>query len=255
MGWAARRNQERSVKPEGWNPTAIIQARMGSSRLPGKTLMLIDGKPTLERVVERVRRSEEISQVVVATSDLAKDEPIIDLCDRLGVDWYRGSESDVLSRYLEAAEHFQADPIIRVTADCPLIDPSILDALVRMHRKNGGAFTANNLPPLTFPHGLDAEVFTLEMLRSAAQQTGEDYDYEHVTQWMRKQPGLARLSLGDHEGTTVDLHDVRITLDTRDDLTVIRNIYVALRQKEFITTQDVLWLIERRPELARLATA
>ena len=230
-----------------WNPTCIIQARMGSTRLPGKTLMRIALKTTLERVIERVKRAGEITQIVVATSELDQDEPIARLCDALEVDWFRGSELDVLSRYREAAEHFDADPIVRVTADCPLIDPGVLNQLVRLYHDNPGCFVTNNLER-TFPHGLDAEVFSLAMLRQATEQTGEDYDAEHVTGWMCRQPGAVNLKLEE-----VDLSGVRITLDTRDDLTLMRQIYHALGKKDFITTRDVLWLLERRPDLARLA--
>jgi spore coat polysaccharide biosynthesis protein SpsF len=230
----------------GWNPVCIIQARMGSSRLPGKTLMLIDGKTTLERVVERVRRAKEIKNIVIATSDEPQDDAIISECERLGVDWFVGSESDVLMRYFEAAEYFKADPIIRVTADCPLIDPGVLNALVRAYAASDGAFVTNNLEK-TFPHGLDAEVFSMDMLGQAITQTGDDYDAEHVTQWMRKQPGAVNLA------APVNMSHIRITLDTKDDLTAIRAIYRALKDKEFISTADVCWLLDRRPELASLA--
>jgi spore coat polysaccharide biosynthesis protein SpsF len=230
----------------GWNPVCIIQARQGSSRLPGKTLMLIDGKTTLERVVERVRMAKEIKNIVIATSDEPQDDVIVEECERLGVDWFVGSESDVLMRYFEAALHFRADPIIRVTADCPLIDPGVLNALVTTYRENPGAFVTNNLEK-TFPHGLDAEVFSFGMLVTASLQHPEHYDAEHVTQWMRKQPGAINLE------APVNMSHIRITLDTRDDLTAIRAIYRALKDKEFISTADVCWLLDRRPELASLA--
>ncbi len=243
MGRAARAKR---AKLGPWNPTAIVQARMGSTRLPGKVLMRLAGKTTLERVVERVRSAAEIRQIVVATSDLERDDAIEYECDALGVDWFRGPEEDVLARYLEAAEHFGADPIVRVTADCPLIDPGVLNALVRLYRENVGAFVANNLER-TFPHGLDAEVFSLVMLRRAAEQTGENYDAEHVTGWMCRQPGAVNLK------APMDLHGIRITLDTQDDLTAIRAIYRAFPGKEYVSTADVVWLLQRRPELARLA--
>ena len=243
MGRAARAKRS---KVGTWNPTCIIQARMGSTRLPGKVLMRLAGKTALERVVERVRLADQIKQIVVATSELEQDDAIEAECDGLGVDWYRGSEEDVLNRYLETAEHFGADPIVRVTADCPLIDPGVLNALVRLYHDNPGCFVTNNLEP-SFPHGLDAEVFSLAKLRLATQQTGEDYSAEHVTEWMRKQPGAVNLKL------PVDLHRVRITLDTRDDLSLLRAIYRAYGSLPYVSTKDALDLIERRPELARLA--
>jgi spore coat polysaccharide biosynthesis protein SpsF len=222
--------------------TCIIQARMGSTRLPGKALKVIAGKTVLARVVERVRMASEIEQVVVATTDQAQDDAIVAACEELGVDWSRGPEDNVLKRYLGAAEHFEADPIVRVTADCPLIDPGVLNALVRTHRDNPGFFVANNLER-TFPHGLDAEVFSLAMLREAAEH-GPD---EHVTQWMREQPNVINLR------APADLSNIRITLDTKDDLTAIRAIYRAFPGKDLITTADVLWLLQRRPEIAALA--
>lgn len=219
---------------------------MGSTRLPGKTLMFLSGKTVLERVVERVRRADELKQIIVATSDTEQDDQIKALCDSIEVDWYRGPELDVLARYAETAEYFDADPIVRVTADCPLIDPGVLNQLVRLYRQNVGAFVANNLEP-TFPHGLDAEVFSRAMLRLAADQVDEDYDAEHVTQWMRRQPGAVNLKC------PVNLHHYRITLDTREDLTLMRAIYRALGSLPFVTVRDALELIDRRPELAKLA--
>jgi spore coat polysaccharide biosynthesis protein SpsF len=209
--------------------------------------MRIAGKTALERVVERVRRAEQIQQIIVATSDLEQDDVIEAECDALGVDWYRGPELDVLARYLEAAEHFDADPIVRVTADCPLIDPGVLNALVRAYHDNPGVMVTNSLER-TFPCGLDAQVFSLAMLRQAAQQPPEEYDAEHVVRWMLKQPGAINLT------APVDLHHVRITLDTKEDLRVLRDIFHSFKDKDFITTADVLWLFERRPDLSRLAS-
>lgn len=219
---------------------------MGSTRLPGKVLKRLGGRPVLERVVERVRACTEIEQVIVATSELDQDGPIVDLCDMLRVDWYRGSEPDVLARYLETAEHFGADPVIRVTADCPLIDAGVLSQLVRLYHEHPGSFVANNLEP-SFPLGLDAEVFPLAMLREAAAQTGDDYDAEHVTQWMRRQPGAVNLKC------LVQLHHYRLTLDTPDDLTLLRAIFRAYGRYPYVTVKDAIELIDRRPELAKLA--
>lgn len=246
LGQARRhaRSRERARR-NSWTATCIIQARMGSTRLPGKTLARIAGQTTLERVVERVKLAESIKQIVVATSDLEQDDLIVDACNQMGVDWFRGAELDVLSRYLEAASYFEADPIIRVTADCPLIDPGVLNALVRSYHGHGGAFVANNLEP-SFPHGLDAEVFSLDMLRLAANQTGEDYDAEHVTGWMRRQSGAINLK------SPVDLSHIRITLDTQADLDLMRAIYRALSGQPTITTRDVLDVIERS-DLCRFA--
>lgn len=234
------------VYPSDWNPTAIIQARMNSTRLPGKVLKLIDGKTTLARVVERVRLAKEIKHVVVATSDEPQDDAIVAECEDIKVDWFRGSEPDVLMRYMECAEYFKADPIIRVTADCPLIDPGVLNALVTAARENPGCFVANNLEK-TFPHGLDAEVFPFAMLGDAFAQVEDGYDAEHVTGWMRKQPGALNLRCPD------DLSHVRLTLDTEDDLSVIRAVYRALGSLPYVSTRDVVDLIYRRPELAHLA--
>lgn len=250
MGRAARAKR---AKVGAWNPTCIIQARMGSTRLPGKVLMYLAGKTALDRVVERVRLADEIKQVVIATTELEQDNPIVDFCEALreqdiDVDWFRGPELDVLARYLETAEHFDADPIIRVTADCPLIDPGVLNSLVRLYRANVPAFVTNSLHR-TFPLGFDAQVFSLDMLRQAAQQTGEDYDAEHVVRWMMKQPGSFNLV------APANLSNIRLTLDTREDLRLLRDIFHSLDDKPVITTADVLWLLDRRPELAKLAGA
>lgn len=224
----------------------IIQARMGSYRLPGKSMMHLAGKPCVQRVVERVRMADKVDEVVVATSSLEQDDVIAHLCETNGYSLYRGSETDVLARYYEAAVHFGGDRVMRVTGDCPLIDPGVLNALVSLHEANPGAFVSNNLER-SFPLGLDAEVFSILLLEQATKQTGENYDHEHVSQWMRALPGHVNLR------APVNLSNLRLTLDTRDDLTLIRAIFRAFATKKFVTTADVLWLLKRRSELAKLA--
>lgn len=223
--------------------TAIIQARMGSTRLWGKSMAVIVGKPCLQRVIERVQLATKIEQIVVATSEEPQDDVIHYLCEKLRVNCFRGSETDVLHRYVGAADAFDANPIVRVTGDCPLIDPGVLNALVDAYSSNFGHFVANNLER-SFPLGLDAEVFSRELLGQA--QIAEDYSAEHVTEWMRRQPDCINLRAPE------DLSGIRLTLDTRDDLTAIRAIYRSFTSKKYVSTADVLWLIERRPEIAAL---
>ena len=163
------------------NTTAIIQARMSSSRLPGKVLLDIAGQPMLVRMVERARRARSIEQVVVATTTDPSDDPIEQLCAERGYDCFRGSLPDVLDRYTQAARQFEAHTIVRLTADCPLLDPAVLDLTVEALA--GNDFAANRLPPpwtRSLPIGLDVEVVTREALERAWHEAQERYQREHV---------------------------------------------------------------------------
>jgi spore coat polysaccharide biosynthesis protein SpsF len=233
---------------------AIVQARVGSTRLPSKVLMEIAGKPLLEHVVDRSMLAEKLDQIVIATSTKEQDRPIIDLAKRLDVGWFAGSEDDVLSRYLGAAEQARADVIVRITADCPLIDPSIVDYVVTHHLRGNFGYTCNLIDeanPKSFPRGLDTEVFTIDALRKSDKLAKKAYEREHVTPFMQEHPELFRIAI--IEAPENYRRHYRLTVDTCDDLRLIREIYRHLYTgTEIIQTKDVIRLLDEHPELQQI---
>ncbi len=206
----------------------IIQARMGSTRLPGKVLRPLAGKPVLEHVVTRVRACRLISTVLVATSDKPADDAIQSFADRIGVRCFRGSESDVLDRFAQAAESVELPHIIRITADCPLVDPELLGHMIQCYEGTDFDYYSNCHPVRTFPKGLDIEIFPRRALEIAAREATEPYDREHVTPYFYKHPTKFRLGVLEAE---VDRSEERWTLDTEDDYRFISGLYDALYQE------------------------
>jgi spore coat polysaccharide biosynthesis protein SpsF len=225
--------------------TAIIQARMGSSRLPGKVLMNLGGVTVLGRVVRRLGRAATINEFVVATTTAPADDAIADECRRLNVPAFRGSEHDVLDRYLQAAQHFGSDVIVRITSDCPLTDPDVVDNVVRALTEQGADLACNVLTR-TYPRGLDAEAFTIEALEKAWRDSDQPYQREHVTPLFYERTEIFRVA-SVHQDQ--DFSHYRWTLDTPDDLRLIREIYSHFDNRDHFGWRDVLALMERLPEL------
>ena len=229
------------------NTIAIIQARVGSRRLPGKVLAPIVGRSMLERVVERVEAADLIDRVVVATSDDGRDDAVEAICRRRGFACFRGSESDVLSRYVGAAARYGADPIVRITADCPLIDPEIVDRVVEAFAGKGLDYASNINPP-TFPHGLDTEVLSAEALARTDRESRWQSEREHVTLYVRQHPELFRTFNVTH---FADLSGLRWTVDEAADLEFVRAVYERMGNRVF-GMADVLALLAAQPELAQI---
>ena len=201
----------------------IIQARLGSTRLPRKVLSDLAGQTMLERVVERVRAAGTIHEVVVATTDHPRDDVLVALADEKGWPCIRGSEQDVLSRYYAAAQAYQADAVVRVCSDCPLTDPDVLDALVTLlHADAGHDYVANNFDPASYPKGLDAEAFTAEALEVAWEEDTRPEWREHVTPYIRQHP--ERFRHGELRSSRNYAH-MRWTVDVPADLELMRRIY------------------------------
>ena len=227
---------------------AILQARMGSARLPGKVLMDLGGRSALARVISRVCRAELIDEIVVATTDSGGDEPIVAESARLGVCCFRGSETDVLDRYYRTARAFEAATVIRITADCPLIDPELVDAAIKTFRESSADYVSNGIEN-TYPRGLDVEVFTAEALTQAWENARTPYEREHVTPYLYGHPELFRLT---SLVAAPDYSKYRWTLDTPEDLELLRTIYLRFDNHDDFNWRDVIALMEREPWLADL---
>lgn len=226
----------------------IVQARMGSTRLPGKTLRPIAGKSMLAHVVDRVKRAENMDEVVVATTTKPADDAIVAECTKLGVRYFRGSEDDVLDRYYQTAVAFDAAVVVRITSDCPLIDPEIIDKLIAIIQAQDVDYVSNALTR-SFPRGLDAEVFKLSALRRAYEQANQAYQRVHVTPYIYQHPNEFALS---ELVADADYSMHRWTVDTLADWELITAIYTHFALVEDFSWQDVLAYVQAHPELSQL---
>ncbi len=230
---------------------AIIQARMGSTRLPGKVMKMLAGRPVLEHVVSRVQKCSTLDEITVASTLNPIDEPIVKLCHDMGIMCFRGSEEDVLDRYFHAAKYAGADIVVRITSDCPLIDPVIADDIVKafMERQPTLDYLSNTLAR-TFPRGLDTEVFSFVALEKAWRSAVSPAEREHVTPYIYRHPDFFSVQ---NFSNSQDLSGYRWTLDTYEDWELIRTIYDNLYYKDaFFSTDDVLELMCTQPELLKL---
>lgn len=217
---------------------AILQARMSSSRLPGKVLMPLAGRPMISRQIERLARCRRLTRLIVATSDLPSDDPLAAHLTSEGVDVFRGSLEDVLARYLDCAHQFGVTgDIVRLTADCPLIDPAVVDEAIDLRASSGVDYVANGRNR-TYPRGLDVEVFPLEALEEAGRHAVDAYDHEHVTPYLYHHPeAFTRRDLV--HATRNDSH-LRWTVDTAEDYAFAARVYDALYPgKPDFTSEDI----------------
>lgn len=235
---------------------AIIQARMGSSRLPGKVLMNIEGKPTLKRICERLESVPSLGQIVVATSVEVRDDEIETFCKQNNVAYFRGSESDVLDRFYKTAKASKADVVIRITADCPLVDPLLVQSLVEKfqssHLDYCAVATGAGVSQLEsfgkFPDGLDAEIMRFSALEDAWKNAQSSLEREHVTPFIWKNTSKFKTDRLNSEGA---YGDCRWTLDTKNDFDFISAVYRELK-KDIFGMSDVLNLLHAKPQLAEL---
>ena len=254
---------------------AIIQGRMGSSRLPGKILLEIAGKPMIQHVIERTRLAGCLDAVIIATTSHSSDDPVAEFCSTHGVLYSRGSVQDVLDRYYQTAKAQQAEVVVRITADCPLIDPAVIDQTVALVKENQSPridFACNRLPApfsRSFPIGLDVEVCTFAALERAWGESSETFHREHVMPYiyqdvrLEKAPATQQIIRGaSPRGFKIaqlnhspDYGDLRWTVDTAEDLTFIREIFARLSEKTQFTWYDVLRIVQNEPELAQINAA
>lgn len=225
----------------------VLQARVSSVRLPGKVLKPILGEPMLARQVERVRRATRIDALTIATSTEPSDDAIAALCARIDVDCYRGSLDDVLDRFYAAAARTHPEHVMRLTGDCPLTDPALLDRLIELHRSGGYDYSSNTLHRM-YPDGLDAEIFTYRLLERAWHEADSPRDREHVTPYMYEGGrDLRRGSLED----AVDRSGMRWTVDHPEDYEFVRRVFEALYPEDpAFDAEAVHRLLDAHPEIA-----
>jgi len=224
---------------------AIIQARMGSTRLPGKVLREILGRPMVDYVVDRARQMSETQKTVVATSTLDQEEPLVEHLRERNIPVVRGPEEDVLARYVQAAEARDAETVVRITADCPLLMPAVSDRVVQAFQESDCDYASNTLERM-YPLGLDTEVLSIETLHRADREASDPADREHVTRYVQRHPSNFELrSVTDD----TDWSDLRWTVDEAPDLQFVRRVYGALGDEAIEATyDDVLEILEAHPE-------
>lgn len=223
---------------------AIVQARMGSTRLPGKVLKEVLSRPLLSYQIERMKQIKLLDEIIIATTP-NQNEPIIELCQKEGVKFFVGSEENVLQRYYKAAKQSDADIVVRITSDCPIIDPDIVNEIIFMYKKGTYDYVSNTIER-TFPRGMDAEVFSFSALERAYNEAQLEYEKEHVTPYLYLDPNKFK------NGKFIqkkDMNEIRLTVDTPEDFQVIKNILEALYPiKPEFRLQDILNILKENPE-------
>ena len=224
---------------------ALIQARMSSSRFPGKVLEFIGGLTSIEFMVNRVRRARLVDQVVVATSTDISDDTLVTHLTRVGIPSFRGDLHDVLGRYVHAAAVYPADEYVRLTGDCPLIDPLVVDSVISL-RRNHNADYSSNIDPPTYPDGLDCECFTKAILMRANTEAKLALEREHVTPWMRNSKAdITRVN----QRAPCDASMLRLTVDYPEDLTAVRRVVELLGEDTAFDYFDIMRLLASNIEI------
>lgn len=230
---------------------AIIEARMTSSRLPGKIVLPVLGRPLLELLIERLKRAQSLDGIIVATTSNPTDDIVEQLTKRIGVGCFRGSEDDVLGRVLGAAKKYHVDVIVEITGDCPLIDPEIVEKLIGIYHTGNYDYVSNVLKT-TYPVGMDTQIFSTAVLQKVAALTDDPVDHEHVSLYIYEHPELFSLYNVDSD-LPEKYQGIRLTLDTREDYELIKTIYESLYPKKpsFIL-KDILEFLDKREELLNI---
>ncbi|MFA4941300.1 MAG: GNAT family N-acetyltransferase [Patescibacteria group bacterium] len=230
--------------------TAIIQARMSATRLPGKVLMKLGNKTILEHVVSRTKKSKFVKKVVVATSDNKSDDEIAKLCQEKNINYFRGSLGDVLDRYYQASKKYKAEHICRITADCPFIDPEIIDQVAEIYLNNKYDYVSTGRIKITFPDGVDTEIFSFNALERAWRESVMPSEREHVTPYIWKNTNKFKVYT---INCKKNLSFMRWTVDEQRDLEFVREVYKRMGKiKGIFRTRDVLEVLEKNPELMKI---
>jgi len=226
------------------NVGVIVQARMGSKRLPGKIMKKIINKPMIEILLDRISKSKMINEIIVATSDKPDNLEFIDYLKFKNINYFIGDEEDVLSRYYFTAKKHNINDIVRITADCPLIDPKVIDNTVIKFIKDNVDYTSN-IFPRSYPKGLDTEVFSFESLQKANIEANSEYDREHVTTYIRESGNFKISNLS----YIKDYSNYRLTVDWEEDFKLIDKIFNFFKPNIFFSWLDIVDLFKKNPEL------
>ena len=229
------------------NILAIVQARMGSTRLPNKVMALVNNKPMIQILLDRLSNSKLISKIIVATSVDKKNDTLHEFLNSSGYDCFRGSENNVLERFYLAAKQFDVDVVIRITGDCPLVDAELVDACITRYIESSVDYVSNISPP-TYPDGLDIEVFSFQALERAFLFAKLDFDKEHVTPFIRNSDQFSKKNIFNNQ----DLSSCRWTVDEKEDLAVIRNVFDYFYPNVYFGWQEVYQLQSEQPELFQM---
>lgn len=228
------------------NVVAIVQARVGSTRLPGKVFELVSGKPLIWHIFERLKCSQKINNLVLATTTNEKDDKLAEWAEQNKFDCFRGSESDVLSRYYHCAKEFNADIVVRITADDPFKDHRIIDKAINFLIKDNLDFVCNNNPP-SYPEGMDVEVFTFNALEQSFNESKDPFEREHVTQYIHRNKDIFAIQNLKYDH---DLSYLRWTIDTLSDLQMTREVYNGLYKEQVIFSfNEILEFISKNPQI------
>ena len=228
--------------------TCIIQARMDSTRLPNKVLKEIENIPMISHIINRVKKSKNVEQIVLATTNKKTDKVLLEIAKKLKIIDFAGDKDDVLGRFFNAATLFTADPIIRITGDCPLIDPNLLDDMIQTFLKNNYDYVSNTIER-TFPDGLDIEIFSFNALKKAHQEAKWTSEREHVTPYIVKNKDLFNVY---NYKNKEDLSKLRLCVDEEKDLLLIKQIFQEMRPELFFSTEDIIELISKNPKISEI---
>ena len=230
----------------------IIQARMGSTRLPGKVMKKLFDKTVLSHVIERVKQIDTIEEIIIATSTLERDKIIVNEAVKCGVEFFRGSENNLLSRYYNAAKKNNINNIVRITSDCPLIDPIVSNEIIEKYLNNNYVIVTNggSKEKRTYPRGLDTSVFSFQSLKDAYINATEDYQREHVTPHIYETTDKKDIYYFQND---IDYSNYRLTLDEKADWKLIKKIYKELYSGEHnFYLSDIIQLLQKNPELPKI---
>jgi len=226
-------------------PTIIIQARTGSSRLPRKVLSKIQSKPMIWHVINRVKKIKNVEQIILATSTNVSDKPLVKIAEKEKIFAFTGNTNDVLDRYYQASLKYNANPIIRITGDCPLIDPRLITKMLDFFQNKKYDLVANNLNP-TYPDGLDASIFSFSALEQAWKKANLQSEREHVVPYITKNKNLFKIFSYEN---SKNFSNYRWTVDEKNDLSFVRKIYYLMKPKTIFYSNDILKLIKQNPKL------
>ncbi|MFY0642740.1 MAG: glycosyltransferase family protein [Bermanella sp.] len=227
----------------------FLQARMSSTRLPGKVLMPLIGKPMIYRQIERIRLSKLINEIIILTSTDSSDNEIVEYCELIGCKVFRGDLNNVLSRYIDALKIYSCDHVVRLTGDCPLIDWEVIDATINKHLNTNADYTSNVLPP-TFPDGLDVEVIAKKCLQDIGLRAKKEYEKEHVTYFCYQNPD--RYHIENYKNINGDESSLRWTVDHKEDFDFVNAIYEKLYFDKPFRNDEIRQLLKLEPSLINL---